>query len=162
MPIDEINDGRHDFDFLVGRWAVHNTRLRERLCGCTDWDEFEAISSGQMILGGVGNFDATTFDWNGETVHGVTLRLFNPITREWSLNWSDSTTGILFPPLLGRFTDGVGHFYGQELCNGSTIFSRFIWSGISESTARWEQAFSADGGATWETNWIMEFAKRDG
>jgi len=151
--------GQHDFDFLVGAWLVHNRRLVERLSGCDEWSEFDARSDGRMVLGGLGNFDEIAFPWNGETLYGCTLRLFNPATAEWTLNWSDSATGVLFPPQIGRFNNGVGHFYGIEPCNGQTVLTRFIWSGISATTARWEQAFSADGGSTWETNWTMDFEK---
>lgn len=154
-----MTDGQHDFDFLVGTWNVHHHRLNERLAGCTEWSEFESQSVGKMILGGSGNFDETAFAWGGTTVYGCTIRLFNPLTHEWTLTWSDSATGVLFPPQTGRFEDGIGHFYGLEPCNGRTVLTRFIWSGISATTARWEQAFSADGGGSWETNWIMTFAK---
>ena len=37
---------------------------------------------------------------------------------------------------------------------------RFIWSGVTTPTPRWEQAFSDDGGETWETNWVMDFTPR--
>ncbi|MCI0711560.1 MAG: hypothetical protein L0154_15500 [Chloroflexi bacterium] len=155
----KIRDGRHDFDFYTGTWKVHNRRLKERLKGCQEWEEFEGISVAQPILGGVGNFDTITMYRDSGIHHGVTLRLFNLETHEWHLHWADSVSGALVPPMIGKFEDGIGHFYSHELFAGRHILCRFIWSGISETTCRWEQAFSEDGGATWETNWIMESVK---
>ena len=91
----------------------------------------------------------------------MTLRLFDPIAREWSLHWADNTTGRLFTRLVGSFRNGEGTFYAQEAFNGRQIFSRFIWSDISSDRCRWEQAFSDDGGATWETNWTMQFTRQE-
>ncbi|MCA9911582.1 MAG: hypothetical protein KC519_23165 [Anaerolineae bacterium] len=152
-------DGRHAFDFLTGTWQVHNRRLRERLKGSQAWEEFESLSVAQTILGGLGNFDALTLHRESGVTYGSTLRLFNPETQQWSLYWSDSATGSLYAPMVGSFVDGVGYFYACELFERKTIISRFLWSGISATTWRWEQAFSTDGGATWETNWIMEGVK---
>jgi hypothetical protein len=149
-------DGRSDFDFYIGTWTVHNRRLKERLAGCDEWDEFPARSVARPVLGGLGNVDRIVFEgaWAGH--EGVTLRLFNPQTREWSLHWADNTTGRLFTRLVGSFKDGTGTFYAQESFNDRQIFSRFIWTNSSENQCHWEQAFSEDGGATWETNWTMD------
>ena len=152
-------DGRSDFDFLIGSWTVHNRRLKERLAGSDRWEEFGAKSVVRPVLGGLGNVDRITFagPWAGH--EGMTLRLFNPESQEWSLHWADNTTGGLFTRLVGSFRDGVGAFYAQEAFNGRQIFSRFIWSECSQGQCRWEQAFSADGGTTWETNWTMVFTR---
>ena len=150
------DDGRHDFDFYVGTWKVRNRRLRERLQGSSSWEEFEGRSVARTILGGLGNFDEITMERESGRLHGITVRLFDPQTRQWSLYWSDSATGVMFPPMIGEFKDGRGEFYDQERFEGKAIFSRFIWSEVTPNSCRWEQAFSADGGRTWETNWIME------
>ena len=154
-------DGRSDFDFFIGSWTVQNRRLKERLAGSDEWEDFGARSVVRPVLGGLGNIDRITFDgpWSGH--EGMTLRLFNPDSQEWSLHWASNTSGGLFTRLAGSFRNGVGTFYAQEAFNGRQIFSRFIWSEISADRCRWEQAFSADGGASWETNWTMQFA-RDG
>lgn len=156
-------DGRNDFDFLIGFWNVQHRRLRERLNACDSWEEFMSFSVARKVLNGMGNFDETAMTREtGETVAGATLRLYNPATHEWSLYWADSLSGTLFTPMVGKFDreNGRGEFYAQELFEGRHIFSRFIWSEITPASCRWEQAFSADGGKSWETNWIMTFTRR--
>ena len=152
-------DGRTDFDFLIGSWSVQNRRLRERLAGCDDWEEFPARAVARHVLGGLGNIDRIIFDdaWAGR--EGMTLRLFDPQARDWSLHWADNSSGKLFTRLVGSFAGGVGTFYAQEAFNGRQIFCRFLWSGITPGSCHWEQAFSGDGGATWETNWHMHFTR---
>ena len=157
--VPNLSDGRTDFDFLNGRWSVHNRRLRERLTGLDEWDEFPATSVARHVLGGLGNIDRIVFDGQFASHEGVTLRLFDPQSREWSLHWADNTSGRLFTRLVGGFQNGIGAFYAQEAFNDRQIFSRFIWSGVSATTCRWEQAFSEDGGTSWETNWIMQFTR---
>lgn len=153
------HDGRADFDFLMGGWKVHHRRLRERLKGSNSWEEFEGTSVARKILGGIGNFDENVMDRASGRLEGVTLRLFDPTSQQWRLYWADSLTGLLQPPMIGGFENGRGEFFDQETFEGKSIFSRFIWSDITETSCRWEQAFSSDGGKTWETNWIMEFTR---
>lgn len=153
---ESIHDGRRDFDFFMGKWKVHNRRLRERLKGCTDWEEFEATCAARPILGGLGNFDETTMQRDTGILRGATLRLFNPATQEWSIYWSSSASPKLDIPMVGSFKDGRGEFYAHEPFEGKMIFSRFIWTVFSHESCRWEQAFSPDGGKTWETNWYMD------
>ncbi len=152
-------DGRNDFDFLIGTWKVHHRSLRERLKGSTTWDEFEGTMIDKKILDGLGNLDENLIYRETGPVHAITLRLFDPKSQEWSLYWAASMNAILDVPMIGGFKDGRGEFYSQEMFEGRHIFSRFIWSKITESSCQWEQAFSADGGKTWETNWIMEFER---
>ncbi|GAA2561224.1 hypothetical protein GCM10010435_36110 [Winogradskya consettensis] len=147
----------HDFDFLHGNWHVHNRRLRERLAACEDWDEFPSTALITPLFGGAANIDEITFG-PGEA-SGLTLRLWDPAASHWSLHWTTSDTGRLFPAITGTFTDGVGTFYGDDTEGGTPVRVRFIWSGITVETARWEQAFSTDDGATWETNWVMELTR---
>jgi hypothetical protein len=155
-----VQDGRHDFDFLVGSWRVHHRRLRERLKGSTAWEEFEGTSVAWAVLDGLGNFDECTMEREAGRLHGMTVRLYNPASRQWSLHWADSAGGVLLPPMVGSFSDGRGEFYSQEPFEGRAIFSRFIWSNITTASCRWEQAFSEDGGKSWETNWVMEFTRQ--
>lgn len=157
MTTDQKNlDGKHAFDFLTGTWKIYNRRLKR---DTQEWEEFEGVSVAQSILGGVGNFDAVTMYPESGVFHGMTLRLFNPQTEEWSLYWSDSIRGTLFDPMIGRFENDLGHFYAHEPIGNKHVFSRFIWSEMSTEGCRWEQALSWDGGATWKTNWTMQFAK---
>jgi hypothetical protein len=157
MPVE--NDGRKDFDFLIGTWKVHHRTLKKRLNGSTDWVEFEGDTVGRKILNGLGNLDENLIHTNTGPVHAITLRLFNPESKEWSIYWSTDRSGILDVPVIGGFQDGRGEFYSQEVFEGRHIYSRFIWSKITANSAQWEQAFSEDGGKSWETNWIMEFER---
>jgi hypothetical protein len=153
------NDGRNDFDFLIGTWKVHHHRLVERLKGCTDWEEFAGETVDRKFLNGLGNMDENILHRKTGSVHAMSMRLFNPISREWSIYWSTDMTGTLDVPMIGGFQDGRGEFYSQEIYEGQHIYSRFIWSKITAESCQWEQAFSTDGGKTWETNWIMEFER---
>ena len=146
-----------DFDFWPGEWKVHNRRLRERLAGSDEWEEFEATSVARHILGGCGNEDEFHTDHDGGFV-GMSFRFFDPSTRKWSIYWADSRRpGVLDPPLFGSFSGDTGVFHGDDTFEGRPITVRFIWSGVTTPTPRWEQAFSDDSGETWETNWVMDF-----
>jgi hypothetical protein len=147
-----------DFDFLYGEWSVANTRLRELFVGSTDWYTFDATSWAQPILGGIGNVDE--MDCPSEGFSGATIRVQDQESGEWSIYWADSKTGRLFPPVVGTFRKGRGDFYGDDSHDGKPIKAHFVWSDITPNSARWEQEFSADGGVTWESNWVMEFTRR--
>jgi hypothetical protein len=149
--------GAHDFDFLIGSWEVANRRLTTLLSGSDDWDEFPATAVCRSLFGGAANVDEIVFPTKGFS--GATLRLFDPARDEWSLYWANSRTGTLFPPVVGRFDDGRGDFYGDDTHDGVPIRAHFVWSEITGESARWEQEFSADGGRTWESNWVMELRR---
>ncbi|MFP2931791.1 hypothetical protein ACLESO_42770 [Pyxidicoccus sp. 3LG] len=155
-------DGRGDFDFLFGRWTVRNQRLLRRLQGCTEWMEFEATQEAGPVLGGIGNVDHyfVARHWaDGRPFHGMTVRLFDPAAQQWSIYWADSRGGQLQPPVVGRFENGHGVFFGDDTFDGKPIRVRFDWRVTGTMTASWEQAFSPDGGKTWETNWRMLFTR---
>jgi hypothetical protein len=156
-PVQE--DGRRDFDFFVGRWAVAHRRLRHRLAGDTHWEAFAGACESRPIIGGLGNIDDNILELPAGAYRAATLRLFEPATRIWSIWWIDSRAMGLEPPVHGRFENGVGTFFSDDALDGRPIRIRFIWSAITSASARWEQAFSADGGATWESNWIMDFRR---
>jgi len=148
-----------DFDFWVGRWNVHNRRLRRRLAGADEWDEFEATVVARPILGGMGNEDEFRTDYDGGFI-GMSFRFFDPAKKRWSIYWADTRRcGELDPPVFGSFSGDTGVFEGMDVFEGRPILVRFTWSGITTPTLRWEQAFSDDGGESWETNWIMELAR---
>ncbi|HSE13018.1 MAG TPA: hypothetical protein VLB69_10325 [Rudaea sp.] len=154
------HDGAGDFDFYFGRWRIHNERLRQRLAGCDDWQHFEAEQECRPILGGVGNIDEFVSDDFGPTRFvGMSLRLFDRDTQRWSIYWASNRKSGLEPPVVGRFVDGVGHFEGDDLHDGIPVRVRFVWSDIGPDRAHWQQAFSADGGKTWETNWRMRMTR---
>jgi hypothetical protein len=153
------HDGRDDFDFFIGRWKGHNRRLRERLKNCDEWEEFEGTSVCRKILGGIGNMDEVTFHRDTGYAEGFTLRLFDPKSQEWLIYWAASSGGKLELPMIGKFENGRGEFYAHEVFENRHVYSRFIWSEITGTSCRWEQAFSIDGGKTWETNWIADFTR---
>lgn len=168
MSITPPTGDASDFDFLMGPWRIRNTRLVRRLAGCTDWETFDATGTARPLSGGIGNCDDFIPEaWNAGYV-GMALRLFNPQAQRWSIYWLDNVTGgldpatgLLQPPVSGGFagTDR-GVFFGQDLFEGRPILVRFEWAkNLATSTPRWEQAFSDDGGQTWETNWVMEFSR---
>jgi len=144
-----------DFDFLHGTWRVDHRKLRERLAGCTEWLALTGTADVRAILGGIGNFDTLRID--GDDFQGATLRLFDLEEKVWRIHWADTRRGRLDPPLTGTFVDGVGTFFGDDTFSGRAIRLRFIWRDLGPSEASWEQAFSDDGGRTWETNWTMRF-----
>ena len=153
------NDGRNDFDFLIGTWKVHHRRLVERLKGSTKWEESEGDTIDRKIMNGVSNMDENIIHRKTGPVHAISLRVFNPTSKEWSIYWSTDLSGTLDVPMIGGFKDGIGEFYSQEVFEGRHIFCRFIWSKITANSAQWEQAFSIDGGRTWETNWVNTFER---
>lgn len=157
-----------DFDFLLGHWSVENHRLQRRLQGNHDWDTFEASSLNQGLPAGIGNYDDFIPAAWREGFVGMTLRIFNPHTALWSIYWLDNESGGLHPsgllrnPVVGKFTDGVGVFEGNEELDGRLVLVRYTWCDIGPDSARWEQAMSDDGGGTWEMNWRMLFRRAEG
>ena len=155
------NSAIDDFDFLVGKWRVRHRRLKDRLAGSDEWQQFEGRSGAWKILDGAGLVDDNVLELPDGTYRAASLRAFDPTSNTWSIWWLDGRypTGPLDPPVVGGFTDGVGTFVAEETFNGRPIVVRFVWSDVTDRTARWEQAFSADAGATWEVNWVMDFER---
>jgi hypothetical protein len=152
--------GENDFDFFIGDWRVHHRRLKERLAGCREWVEFEGTSTARKILGGFGNIDDNVLDLPDGAYRAATLRAFDPATGLWSIWWLDGRRPHrLDVPVVGRFDSGTGLFYADDALNDVPIKVRFTWFAFDADTARWEQAFSDDGGNTWETNWTMDFVR---
>ncbi len=150
------------FDFFLGSWQVQHQRLQHRLVACTDWDHFEGTTTVQPLLGGLANVDDNCLDLPGGSYRAVTLRSADPATGLWSIWWLDGRRpGHLEVPVVGRFVDGLGTFLADDSLEGVAIRVRFLWLTTAPETGRprWEQAFSADGGQTWETNWRMDFTR---
>jgi hypothetical protein len=155
--------GLHDFDFLVGTWRIHNRRLKERLAGSHEWIEFEGSLHCQQLMDGWANVDDTVFNLPEGVYRGVAPRAYDAKTGLWSIWWIDARnpSANLDPPVRGRFENGVGTFYADDMLRGKPIKIRFTWSDITKTTARWSQAFSGDGGKTWETNWTQSLERID-
>src|SRR5690242_19333346 len=151
-----LDDGRNDFDFLMGSWICRHRRLRTLLAGADDWYEFAGTSIARKILHGIGNVDENEFPTQGFS--GMTLRLFDPVRRSWEIYWANSRSGLLFPPVSGRFATSDGRFHGDDTHEGRPIKVAYHWARITPISCRWEQSFSRDGDA-WETNWIMDFTR---
>lgn len=158
---DSAVTGLHDFDFLAGRWKVHHRKLKQRLANSHEWLEFEGTLYSQPLMGGYANVDDDVFDVPGGAYRGVAPRSFDPKTGLWSIWWMDSRypAAPMDPPVKGAFHDGVGTFYADDTENGKPIRIRFIWSKITRTTCHWEQAYSPDGGKTWETNWVQDLVR---
>jgi hypothetical protein len=156
------HDGAHDFDFLIGDWKVHLRRLPDRLVGSNKWIEYDGISRHKKILGSNANLEDFEVDGHeqGQHIKAQTLRLYNPDSHQWSIYLLDIDKGVLsLPPVVGQFSGRREEFYDQEDYKGRAILVRYVWSDISPQSARMEQSFSADGGKSWEVNWICELSR---
>ena len=151
-----------DFDFIIGTWQVKHRRLKERLAQCQDWIEFDGTSSTQKILGGLGNVEDNDLHMPSDPYRAVALRSFDVGKGQWSIWWLDARfPGRIDTPVVGHFCNGTGLFYADDVLNGRPIRIRFTWRAQPGVKPRWEQAFSADAGMTWETNWVMEFTSKE-
>mgnify|MGYP001159283193 CR=1 FL=1 len=150
-------DVPQDFNFLIGQWRVENKMLTKRLEGSHDWKMFEANHEGYSLLSELGVIDQMT-GLDGTPI-GSSLRFFNREMRQWYIYWVSYRDGIMQPPVIGNFKDGIGIFEGEDTWNGNPIIVRFVWSNTHTETPRWEQFFSSDNGQTWEKNWEMNFTR---
>jgi hypothetical protein len=146
-----------DFDFLIGRWNVLHRRLKREVAGDNEWMVMVGHASARRILGGFGNFGEIYVPLPTGAYICSTLRLYCPSARQWSNYQLDSRVPKLNAPMSGRFENGRGLFFGLDTCEGRPIDARLVWCDITPVSCRWEQAFSTDGGKSWETNWIMTF-----
>ena len=152
-------DGSHAFDFEFGTWRMQLSRRLKPLTGSNSWVEYEGVSVVRKVWDGKANLGEIDLAGPAGRIQGMSLRLYNPATGQWGVSFSNSADGTLGPPMMGGFKDGRGEFYNQELFNGRAIFVRFVFSDITAASFRIEQAFSDDGGKTWETNWISTFTR---
>lgn len=150
----QTRDGQRDFDWEIGTWKTHLRRLSQPLSGATEWIEYTGTSVVSKVLDGKANLVELDAQGSGGRIEGMNLRLYNPATRQWSLYYASARGGTITPPVTGSFENGRGEFYGLETYDGKPIFVRFVISVIAPDSAEFEQAFSADGGKTWEVNWI--------
>jgi hypothetical protein len=160
-----VRDGSHDFDFIYGKWRMPNHRLTKRLAGSHEWADFVSCDEAYPLPGGIGNIDYFKASYWKDFV-GVTVRTYDPKTGLWRIYWVDNrfSGGVIQPPVVGKFDGNVGTFEGPDTFNGIPIIARFIWTVNpkgSKVAATWNQAFSTDGGKSWETNWYNELIQDD-
>jgi len=149
-------DGRHGFDSILGHWTMRLRRLNERLAGSTAWTDFNGVDDCFPLWNGRANYDTVTLDSPTGKIEGFTLRLFDPKLRLWRLYWANAKNGLVDVPQIGQFHQGHGEFYAQDIQNDHAVFVRFDWSGMNTASPHFEQAFSMDGGKSWEVNWITD------
>lgn len=154
-----MDDGRADFDFEEGSWTVHHRRLATRLQGADDWQEFPGESHMRPVLGGLGNVEDNLLHLPGGSYRALALRSFDAVARQWAIWWLDGRSPHgLDVPVVGRFESGVGRFTAQDSFAGRPVVVEFQWSQTPQGP-RWQQAFSPDGGTSWEVNWVMDFRR---
>ena len=156
-PVDPpaaTDNGQRDFDWEIGTWKTELRRLAKPLSGSREWVEYSGTSVVRKVLDGRANLVELRVQGPAGTIEGASLRLFNPQAGQWSLHYASARNGALTRPVHGRFRDGRGEFYGEEDLDGKAILVRFVISEITADSARFEQAYSEDGGRNWETNWI--------
>lgn len=147
-------DGQHDFDFEIGTWKTHLRRLLNPLTGSNTWVEYDGTTVVRKVWQGRANLVELVADGPAGHFEGLSLRLYNPESHQWSLNFANAMSGQMAQPTIGEFRDGRGEFYDQETFNGRAILVRFVIYDITQNSCHFEQAFSDDGGKTWEVNWI--------
>jgi hypothetical protein len=153
-PRAEPRDGQHDFDFEIGTWKTHLTRLDHPLTGSKNWLTYDGTSVVRKVWDGRANLVELEVDGPTGHLEGLSLRLYNPQARQWSLNFANAAGGAFGTPTVGEFKNGRGEFYDQEAVGGRMILVRNVFSDVTPSSCRFEQAFSDDGGKTWEVNWV--------
>jgi len=155
-----MTDHCTDFDFQQGRWQVRHRRLKSRLAGCTEWEAFAGTSEQRPLLGGNGNVEDNLLHLPAGDYRAVALRSYDPEAGTWAIWWLDGRAPhALDVPVIGRFENGTGSFYADDMHEGRPVRMRFLWLDTDGEIPRWEQALSADGGETWETNWTMDFTR---
>ena len=154
-------DGAHDFDFEIGRWKTHLKRLEHPLSGSSSWVTYDGTTEVRKVWNGRANLVELEVDGPKGHIEALSLRLYNPESHQWSLNFSNSAGGSMGVPTIGEFRNGVAEFYDQETLSGRAILVRFVISDIKQNSCHFEQAFSADGGKNWETNWIADDTRID-
>lgn len=154
-----LRDGSRDFDFEFGSWRAKLKRLVDPLSGSEEWVEYEGTSVVRRVWDGEANLGELDVEGPAGRIRGLTLRLYDPQARQWYIRWANARDGAVGEPMIGGFEGNRGVFYNQELFSGRAILVRFVFSDISESAFEFEQAFSDDGGKSWEPNWVATFTR---
>lgn len=150
---------KDDFDFFQGKFKLKNLKLKTLFNNCNEWIEFESTQEMYKVLHGLGNIDNFIAIRNGEPFEGMTVRLFNPKTKLWSMYWADSSRATFDPPVIGSFENNIGYFYTKDVINNQNVIVVFRWDVTDKNKPIWSQAFSNNNGKTWEWNWFMYMTK---
>ena len=148
--------GQKDFDFEIGTWKTRLKTLKNPISETTEWLLYEGTTIVKKVLNGKANLVELNVKGSSGNIEGVSLRLYNPDTRQWGLHFANVRNGILAIPAVGKFENGRGEFYNEDTFNGHEILVRFTISGITANACHFEQAFSMDNGKTWKVNWIAD------
>jgi hypothetical protein len=163
LPVTEVSNNLpgHEFDFLYGQWSVRNRFLNKRLANSQEWTEFDASDAFHALPGNLGS-EETYHTEHWPDYHAIGLHLYDPKLKRWKLYWADNRNeqGTMQTLATGDFAGNVGTFYAPDEFNGKSITVRILWKHLDQNHAHWEQAFSADQGVSWETNWTMDFTLR--
>ncbi|MGH6615795.1 hypothetical protein [Sphingomonas sp.] len=160
MPM--LRDGARDFDFEFGAWTAHISRRLRPLTGSSEWVEYDGLSTVRKVWDGNANLGELNVSGPGGKIQGLSLRLYDPASRQWKISWANARDGAITPAMIGGFdASGHGEFYNQDALGDRQIFVRFIFSPVVDKSFRIEQSFSGDGGKTWEVNWISDFRRAD-
>lgn len=154
VALPAAHDGQHDFDWELGTWDTRLARLRDPLSGTSEWVEYAGTSVVRPLLGGRSNLVELDVHGDASRIAGVSLRLYQPATGQWTLHFANLANGLMTDPMVGSFTHGQGTFYGQDTVHGRAVLVRFLMIPMGAGQWRFEQAYSPDGGQQWETNWI--------
>jgi hypothetical protein len=153
------HDGQHDFDFLIGSWIIHLKRLVHPMSDSDEWVELDGTTVCRTVLEGraeVEEFDVANREKHMH-IQGLALRFYNPVTHQWSIWWANAKDGAMYPPpVVGEFKDGRGEFYDQDVFEGRTVLTRFVWTGTTTNAPHFEQSISTDGGKTWKLWWTTD------
>lgn len=156
VAVAPLQDGQRDFDFEIGTWRTHLVRRLHPLTGSTTWVTYDGTTTVRPVWDGAANIVELVVDGAAGHFQGLSLRTYSPQTRQWMLSFANAIDGQVAAPTIGGFVNGRGEFYQQDTLAGRSIFVRFVMSRITASSVHFEQAYSADGGKTWEVNWIAD------
>ncbi len=162
QPTPVHRDGSHDFDAGIGAFKTHIRRLSKPLTGSSTWTVWDGTVVTRKLWDGKANLEEVEIDEpSQETTHleGLTLRLYDPAAHQWNLYWANAKDGSIGRPLTGEFKDGRGEFYAWDSYHGKAILVRQVYSAMSADSYHFEQAFSADGGRSWEANWVADLTR---
>jgi hypothetical protein len=156
------HDGQRDFDFLVGTWKIHLKRLIHSQKGVEEWVELDGTTDCRPVLNGTAEVEEFQVESRDKKmrIHGLAMRFYDPKSHQWSIWWANAKDGAMYPPpVTGEFKNGRGEFYDQEVVDGRTVFTRYVWTATTTPSPHFEQSISTDGGKSWRLWWVTDQVK---